>query len=88
MKIKSFRIKNYKSIIDSNECRLSDNDNITILAGQNESGKSSILQAIRDFNTEKLNMDCIRDDDTLPEISITFVLKKEEIDIEKRRDRY
>lgn len=83
MKIKSFRIKNYKSIIDSNECRLSDNDNITILAGQNESGKSSILQAIRDFNTEKLNMDCIRDDDTLPEISITFVLKKGEIDIEE-----
>lgn len=82
MKIKNFRIKNYKSILDSGDCRLSDNDNITVLAGQNESGKSSILQALRDFEAEEIDTDCLRDDDTLPEISITYSIAKGEIDKE------
>ncbi len=72
MKLKSFRIKGYKSIIDSGECRLSEHDNILVLAGQNESGKSSILQAIRDFENESIDKDNLRDDDLLPVISCTF----------------
>lgn len=47
-------MQNYKSIKDSGECRLSDNDNLLILAGQNESGKSSILQALYDFGRGRL----------------------------------
>lgn len=81
MKLKSFRIKNYKSIVDSGECRLSDNDNITILAGQNESGKSSILQALRDFYLETVNLSSLREDGMLPEISCTY-FSEEGIDAE------
>ncbi|WP_175413331.1 ATP-dependent nuclease [Methanosarcina mazei] len=50
LKIKSYRIMNYKSIKDSGICEMS-SDNITILAGMNESGKTSILEALSDFNT-------------------------------------
>jgi predicted ATP-dependent endonuclease of OLD family len=50
MKLKNFKIENFKSIIDSGKCHLSDLNNVTIMAGQNESGKTSILEAI-DFFT-------------------------------------
>ena len=49
MKLKHFNIKNIKSIIDSGVCHIS-GDNITIFAGQNESGKSAILEALRYFS--------------------------------------
>ena len=52
MKIVRFRIFNYKSIIDSGDCYPS--DGVTILAGKNEAGKSSILEALEDFNFEKV----------------------------------
>lgn len=48
MKLIKFRIKNYKSIRDSGWCYLA--SDITILAGQNESGKSAVLEALRDFD--------------------------------------
>jgi predicted ATP-dependent endonuclease of OLD family len=48
MKLEKFKIKNYKSITDSGFCWLA--SDITILAGKNESGKSGILEAIRDFS--------------------------------------
>ncbi len=43
MKIKKFRIKNYKSIVNSGDCYLE--KDLTIFAGKNESGKTSILEA-------------------------------------------
>lgn len=49
MKLKHFRIKNIKSIIDSGTCHLTE-DNITIFAGQNESGKSAVLEALKYFS--------------------------------------
>lgn len=49
MRLYSFRVINFKSIIDSGDCKLSDVDNILILAGQNESGKSSALEALDFF---------------------------------------
>lgn len=48
MKLIKFRIQNYKSIRDSGWCYLA--SDITILAGQNESGKTAVLEALRDFN--------------------------------------
>ena len=48
MRLVSFQIKCFKSIIDSGECILA--NDITILAGKNESGKTSLLQALNRFN--------------------------------------
>jgi len=50
MKIKKFRIKNYKSINDTGYCYTA--SDITIIAGKNESGKTAILEALHDFNKE------------------------------------
>lgn len=78
MKIKKFRIKNYKSISDSGDCYLT--DTITIFAGKNESGKTSILEALEDFDTGiniRESAYPIKSADALPEISITFVVEKD-----------
>ena len=47
----AFRIYDFKSIEDSGVCFLS-GDGITVLAGQNEAGKSAVLTALRDFDLE------------------------------------
>ena len=78
MKLKKFKIKNYKSIVDSGDCYLT--DTITILAGKNESGKTSILEALQDFDTdEKIRKSAkpIKSLEGEPEISITFVVEKD-----------
>lgn len=59
MKLIKFQIKNYRSIIDSGIVELSQLDNVTVLAGQNESGKSSILSALRDYEKGKFEDDSI-----------------------------
>ena len=77
MKLKKFRIKNFKSINDSGDCYLT--DTITILAGKNESGKTSILEALEDFDTDKKIRESakpIKSPDAIPEISITFIVMK------------
>ncbi len=80
MKLKSFRIWKYKSIIDSGECRLSDIDNILVLAGQNESGKSAILQALYDYERGELLEDSERslagDSFEYPKIQCTYTIEK------------
>src|SRR5687768_3824014 len=49
MKPIAFRIRDFRSIVDSGICPLS-GDGITVLAGQNESGKTAVLSALRDFD--------------------------------------
>ncbi|MDD5627412.1 MAG: AAA family ATPase [Patescibacteria group bacterium] len=49
MKLIKFRIQNYKSIKDSDYCWLA--SDLTTLAGKNESGKSAVLESLRDFDT-------------------------------------
>ncbi len=49
-KLIKFRIQHYKSIEDSGWCWLA--SDLTILAGKNESGKTAILEALRDFYYE------------------------------------
>lgn len=51
MKPLAFRIRNFRSIKDSGEFSAS-GDNITVLAGQNEAGKTAVLLALRDFDQE------------------------------------
>ena len=57
MKLKKFRIQNYCSIADSGVIEISDNDNVSVFAGQNESGKSSILRALYDFERGEFEPD-------------------------------
>ncbi|PIX67933.1 hypothetical protein COZ41_02350 [Candidatus Shapirobacteria bacterium CG_4_10_14_3_um_filter_35_13] len=80
MKLKKFKITNYKSIADSGDCYLT--DTITILAGKNESGKTSILEALEDFDTDNKIRETakpIKSPDAIPEISITFIVEKDTI---------
>ena len=80
MKIKKVRIKNYKSIIDSGDCYFT--KDITIFAGKNESGKTSILEALYDFNTDRVIKDTvkpIKNDKAIPEISVTFEIAQNDL---------
>ncbi len=73
MKLLKFRIKNYKSIVDSGDCYFS--DKLTILAGKNESGKTTILEALEDFHEDKQIRDSakpIGNESLKPEVSVTF----------------
>jgi len=80
MWFKQFKIKNYRSIINTGWQDLA-SDNITGLIGQNESGKTSILEALNSFYTGIISDDIMRSDLSLPEVSCSFnvspsVLKK------------
>jgi predicted ATPase len=75
MKIKKIHIKNYRSIQDSGDILFT--DNLFVLAGQNESGKSSILEAISSFEKnhserDNLNFEYENRGDLIQEISITY----------------
>jgi predicted ATP-dependent endonuclease of OLD family len=67
MKLKAFRVKNYRSIVDTDWCQLS-KDNITVLIGQNESGKTSVLEGLQSFFTGQIDEDILRSDLSMPEI--------------------
>jgi len=80
MKIKKFRVKNFRSIKDSGDIYLE--DKITILAGKNESGKTALLHALADFDTSrKIRTDAkpIDDPSAIPEVSAVFLLSKDEL---------
>ena len=81
MKPTKFRIRNYKSIIDSGDCYFS--DKLTILAGKNESGKTSVLEALEDFHQDKTIRQEAKpiDGEGIPEISVTFTIPASEINL-------
>jgi ABC-type ATPase involved in cell division len=51
-------------------------DNITCLIGQNESGKTSVLEALKVFSTGIISEDVLRSDLSLPEVSCRFSIPK------------
>ncbi len=71
MKLKAFRVKNYRSVVDSGWCTLSP-DNITGIIGQNESGKTSLLEALKSFYDGEITDDILRSDLSMPEVSCAF----------------
>lgn len=79
MRLKSFRIFRYKSIIDSGECVLA--PDFTILIGKNESGKSAVLEALRDFDREQHGISpqavSINGMHAHPELELTFAISAE-----------
>ena len=79
MKLKAFRIRNFRSIIDTKWNKFS-NDNITCLIGQNESGKTSVIEGIMCFSDGVISEDMLRSDLSLPEISCRFIFEDNELD--------
>ncbi len=79
MRIHSFRVTNFRSIEDTDWHSLSD-DGITILVGQNESGKSSILEALARAFDGSLSSDDCRIDSPLPEIFLRFQFEPAELE--------
>lgn len=74
------RIQNFKSIIDTGWVYLSQGDLINILAGQNESGKTAFLRALRFF--EEGPYGTFEDEDRRmeenPQVDCTFALNEDE----------
>jgi len=79
MKLLSFRIHNYRSIKDTGWQELSP-DNITGIIGQNESGKTSILEALYSFYTGRVSEDVLRGDLTLPMVQCCFDIDPKKFD--------
>lgn len=81
MKLKSFQIKNYKSIQDTGEVKL-DAGRIAIFAGQNESGKSAVLEALNAFEQGDFNEDSVPfDSDGLNQgVSCTYQIETSDSD--------
>jgi predicted ATP-binding protein involved in virulence len=75
MKLKAFRIKNFRSIVDTGWQNISP-DNITCLIGQNESGKTSVLEGLKVFYSGIISEDVLRSDLSLPEVSCRFSISK------------
>jgi predicted ATP-dependent endonuclease of OLD family len=86
MQLVAFKIKNFRSIIDTGWHQLA-HDNITSLIGQNESGKTSILEALKAYHDGRLIEDMLRSDLSLPRVSCKFAFSYAEIEnrIDKRR---
>lgn len=75
MKLKAFRIRNFRSIVDTGWQNISP-DNITCLIGQNESGKTSVLEGLKVFYSGIISEDVLRSDLSLPEVSCRFSIPK------------
>lgn len=81
MILKKFQVKNFKSVIDSGVVSF-EKTNILVLAGQNESGKSAILQALDYFNlgkSEKHDRLYARSDAGGAYVSCTYELTDDDI---------
>jgi energy-coupling factor transporter ATP-binding protein EcfA2 len=79
MQLSEFKVKNFRSIINSGWNKLS-SDNITALIGQNESGKTSVLEALYSFFKGDISEDVLRSDLSTPEVSCSFLIKKDELE--------
>ncbi|HKL66376.1 MAG TPA: AAA family ATPase, partial [Bacteroidales bacterium] len=71
MKLKAFRIENFRSVADTGMQNISP-DNITCLIGQNESGKTSILESLKVFSSGVISEDVLRSDLSLPRVTCRF----------------
>lgn len=80
MKLSKVIIQNYKSISETT-LDLTQSDNIVSLIGQNESGKSSILEAIRDYYQESFDEDSYpydTEEDLTQNVACTFSFENED----------
>lgn len=78
MRLSAFRIYNFRSIVDTGWQNLSP-DNITCLIGQNESGKTSVLEGLNVFNKGHISEDVLRSDMSLPKVCCRFDIPGEKV---------
>ena len=79
MNVHSFRITNFRSIIDTGWKKFSP-DNVTVLIGQNESGKTSILEALsKTFSKVSITDDDIRIGEPSPKVFLRIGLNKKDV---------
>jgi len=76
MKLKAILIKNFRSIVDTGWRNLAP-DSITCLIGQNESGKTSILEALHSFHTTDITEDVVRSSGPMPKVACSFSVTAE-----------
>lgn len=80
MKLTAFKIRNFRSIIDSGWVPFS-SDGITVLVGQNESGKSSVLEALYlTLSGENPTEDDFRIGSDLPAVQLRVHLTADDVD--------
>ncbi len=87
--IKKIRIKNFNSIKDTGDIEFS--RNIFVLAGQNESGKTSVLEAMKtfekeDFNIDTLNFEEQQNENLKQEVSISYEVDNQSYFIDSLRN--
>ena len=92
IQLKSFHIKNYRSIKDTKKVEIT--DKVTVLAGKNESGKTNVLNAILatyndDFEDDDIPVN-IQDADPTVKLSFKFnskyIEKKLEVSLEEQKN--
>ena len=69
MRMTSFRIKNFRSIVDSGEITSQD---LMVFIGRNNAGKSNVLKTLNAFFTNKVTSEDIPSDRTKGEIELTI----------------
>ena len=80
MQVKDYKITNFRSIVDTG-WRSFSSDNVTVLIGQNESGKTSVLAALaKTFSHNNISDDDKRIGEPLPKVYIRIKLAEEDID--------
>ncbi|MFP4489365.1 MAG: AAA family ATPase [Bacteroidales bacterium] len=84
MRLKAFRIENFRSIVDTGMQPVSP-DNITCLIGQNESGKTSVLEGLKVFSSGEISEDVLRSDLSLPSVSCSFEIPRGYLDDKLRQ---
>lgn len=80
LRLKRFRVLNYKSCVDSGDCWLS--PKITVIAGKNESGKSALLEGLsRTYNGDNIGLidRNMGDRDRIPSAILNFEISSEEL---------
>lgn len=87
MRLKSFSVENYKVFKKKFDIELTEN-NIVILTGRNNTGKSTILEAINRFyqsetKTQTIPSDCFSNTEQDIKMSAVFVKNEQEIKIKK-----
>lgn len=80
MDLLEFRITNFRSIVDTGWCPFSA-DQVTVLIGQNESGKTSILKALeKTFDQKLIDDDDIRANGLLPTVFVRVKTSADELE--------